>query len=251
MKKFFIYFILILALLGCIAYKSTYIRQKLDAYATQVAEERFGSLPLAPEQEKKIASIALEMGITEPITIRKMSTKAIQTFGYYNAFAYFSSTIWNLIPISDKPFLFISEGFFEDLSPEEQRFIIGHELIHINERHTPFLSLSLLILLVALLIFWNFVRKYLKTFFSYGLFCLLCSIPTFTRFAYKRSMERVADHKSMQILKSYDGGIKLIERWEKEFHLPPHNPYFGLLSDHPSCSERKNYCLYLKNTIES
>ena len=107
----------------------------LNDYAIQAAEEQFGSQHLAPAQEEKILSIAHEMGITEPFTIRKMNRFAIAFGGYHNAFAYFPALL-HFIPLSNKPFLFISEGFFEDLTLDEQRFLIGHELTHIQENHT-------------------------------------------------------------------------------------------------------------------
>jgi len=61
-------------------------------------------------------------------------------------------------------------------------------------------------------------------------------------------MEREADCRSMSILKSYDGGIKLIDRWTKEFGVQERN--CGLFADHPSCLERKKCCLEFKNKLE-
>jgi len=245
---------------GIIAYNRNYLSQQLDLYALKETEQEFGATPLAPEQIEKIKLIAQEMGIIEPITIRKMNHKALRTFGYCNAFAYFP-TLLTFIPVSNTPFLFVSEGFLEDLSPEEQRFIIGHEMIHIKEQHTRFLNLVIYVLLFVILMSWYFLRNNFELLIQYYItknhtliFILSTSllfgascIPALASLAYRRHIERVADHNSLTLLKSYDGCIKLLERWEKEFKLPAHNSYFGLTSDHPSCFERKLYCLKLQN----
>ena len=67
---------------------------------------------------------------------------------------------------------------------------------------------------------------------------------------YRRHIEWEADYKSLEILKSYDGGIKLMERWQQDYKIPADNVFLGLFADHPSCSERKMYCLECKNKAE-
>ena len=238
-----------------------YVRQQLDAYAQRIAEQQFGSMLLAPEHEEKIVALAQEMKVTEPIIIRKMHSRALLLFGYYNAFAYFP-LLFNCIPIGNQAFLFISEGFFEDLSPEEQRFLIGHEMVHIKEHHTQYLNLVLYTLFFMLLFLWWFANKYkgkiftsyrtkyhtsVSAFVSLILFGLCLVIPKLVGLTYRRYIEREADCVSLAILKSYDGGIKLIERWQKEFGMPMHNQNWALFSDHPSCHERKMYCMNIKN----
>ncbi len=262
MKKIYAYFIFILIILGLGVCQSDYLKRQLETYAFGIAGQQLGAALLAPEQEEKVKAIASEMGVSEPIVIRKMNHDALRLFGYCNAISYFPA-ILGFIPISNKPFLFISEGFFEDLSPEEQRFLIGHEMVHIKERHVLYLELTLYMLFFLLLIFWWFLKKYFRLIIqkiiatkyhssvsavtSCILFCICLVVPELIGFAYRRHIEREADCKSMEILKSYDGGIKLIDRWVKEFKIPAHNQYFGLLSDHPSCFERKMCCLEFKN----
>ena len=238
-----------------------YVRQQLDAYAQRIAERQFGSMLLAPKNEKKIVALAQEMKVTEPIFIRKMNYRALSLFGYYNAFAYFP-LLFGCIPIGSQAFLFISEGFFEDLLPEEQRFLIGHEMVHIKEHHTQYLNLVLYILFFMLLFLWWFTNKYISkiftnyrskyhTFTSYFvsliLFGLCLVITDLVEFSYRRHIEREADCVSISILNSYDGGIKLMDRWQQEFGVPMHNPNWGLFSNHPSCHERKMYCINIKN----
>lgn len=241
-----------------------HIRHYLDDYVLKSSQEKFGTRNLAPEREEKIRQIALEMKIDTPFIIRKMNQAALLALGYHNAFCYFPA-LFNSIPISNIPFLFVSEGFFEDLSEGEQRFIIGHELVHIREHHVQYLNLVMLIAGLLLLIGCWYITKLIMpfkvyipsryhTFFSRGTSCILfyscLVIPNLCGLAYRRHIERVADYESLTMLKSYDGACKLIDRWQKEFNLPLHNPYYGLFSDHPSCQERITYCLNLKNELK-
>lgn len=232
---------------------------QLNRYVSQKTEKTFGALPLSVGQEEKIRAIASEVGVTQPFKIRKMNQMAMMTFGYHNAFVYFP-LLFSCIPTNSSPYLFISEGFLEDLSPQEQRFLIGHEMVHIKEKHTLYLNLLLYLLLALLFLLsyllikkvHNIVQIMQHKKYILGAFCsivgLICfSIPTLIALAYRRHIEKVADCQSLQVLKTYEGCTKIIARWEKEFNLPAHNPYFGLLSDHPSCEERKSYCLHLQN----
>ena len=256
---------IILILCAIAWYQRDFILHSLNAYALKSTEQKFGAQLIAPEQEEKIKMIAQEMGVIENFVIRKMNYNALQTFGYHNAFAYFPALL-NFIPISNQPFLYMSEGFFEDLSEAEQRFLIGHELIHIKEHHLQYaiflLYLLELVLVIALVLskkhIFSFAQKYgpvgYQRSISYVILSLLLGmclvIPDLIGFAYRKHVEWEADHESMQLLKTYDGGITLIQRWEREFKFPWHNPYWGLFSDHPSNFDRKKYCLELKNKWE-
>jgi len=244
------------ALVMAAIFGHSYLSQKFNTYIIAHTEEAFGSQQLAPQQEDLIRSIAQKMGIPVPL-MRKMNLKALRTFGYHNAFAVSPSIFLS------QPFLFVSEGFFEDLSLEEQEFIIGHEMIHIREEHTRWLSITMCLLLALLCMGAYILRKKLKrvihntlttsyqktilNVISVILFGLCLAITGLIRLAYHRHIEWVADIQSMKILKSYEGGIKLLDRSEKELKLPQYNPYWGILSDHPSCSERKTCCIALHN----
>lgn len=247
-------------------FKGEFLKKQLDQYAVRAAQEKFGAMPLAPELEEKIKVIACQMGVDEPIIIRKMNYNALRTFGYNNAFVYFYS-LFNIIPISSQPFLFVSESFFEELSPEEQVFIIGHEIIHVKERHTLYLNfffyLSYLMLFLLGLIFIknielivpSFLKKKYQGSFTSFITCLLLVglvlVPIFIKNGYRRHIEWVADSQSMEILQSHDGGLKLLERWQKKYNLSAHNnDFLGLFADHPSCYERTQYCLEYKKKTE-
>ncbi|HEV2600848.1 MAG TPA: M48 family metalloprotease [Candidatus Babeliales bacterium] len=255
---FSLFTVLIIGGCACVALRR-HLAIQLNEYVSQKTEKSFGALPLNTDQEEKIRAIASEIGVAQPFTIRKMNQRAMMTFGYHNAFVYFP-LLFSCIPTNSSPYLFISEGFLEDLSPEEQRFLIGHEMIHIKESHTLYLNLFLYLFLALLLILSYLLTKKIHNIaqamhhkkYIIGAFCCIAGftsffVPTLIALAYRRHIEKVADCRSLQVLKTYEGCAKIIARWEKEFNLPAHNPYFGLLSDHPSCEERKLYCLNLQN----
>lgn len=262
--KFSSYVVFIVLILGFLTWHNrNYIRIRLDFYALKMVQDRYGTQPLAPEQEAKIRHIAQEMNIVEPIIIRKMNHQTLRTFGYYNAFACFAQFM-NSIPLSNKPFMFVSEGFFKDLSPEEQRFLIGHELIHIKEHHTQYSTFLywFFVIILFLGVFWLHKKRiipiidsrevfknqrHFRTVFVSLLFYISLVIPNLCHLAYRRHIEWVADEQSLLSLQSYEGGLKLFDRWQNDFKLPLHNHFYGLLADHPSCYERKMYCLHLKN----
>jgi len=252
-----------LALLALATYHQRgYIAHKLDTYGCSGAQEAFGDQSLAPEKEAMVQNIAKEMGVIEPFLIRKMNRTALLTFGYHNAFAYFPAFL-NIIPISNTPFLFISEGFFEDLSPAEQRFLIGHEMAHIKGHHLQYLLLFLLILQLSMFACcWRArfrIRAFVQKKFNIKyqrvmIWVITCSLiflslltPKLMDSYWRKHREWQADYTSLSLLQSHDGFLQLIGRWEKEFKNPMHNTYFGLFSSHPSNHERKMYCLELQN----
>jgi Zn-dependent protease with chaperone function len=234
-------------------YHIPYTVQLLEEYGSWHAQETLGSQSLAPIHEAKIHAIAQEMGITEPIAIRKMNYTALAAFGYHNAFAYCPSMLCGCIPLSNKPFLFISEGFFEDLSPQEQRFLIGHELIHAKEKHMRYAYLISYVLGLGIIgIGWYLLRRRWKL---HAALCVLIigvglGMIDFVELGYQRHIERVADIESMKILNSYDGCLAIMDRWMKEFSHPLHNSYGGWFADHPSLHERKTCCLELQNNYK-
>lgn len=239
------------------------VKNYLSSHAQKTMEQMYGSVPLSPIYEAKIRAVATELGVEDPIIMRKMNSSALMAFGYHNAFAAFP-LFGNILPLVDTPFLFVSEGFFEDLSEQEQLFLIGHELTHIKEHHTQYIQLILILTILALCtLWWVYVRKkteamvathipapYQKaSLFMIGFLSVwMCAVaPQLMSFWYRRHIERVADHQSLTLLHSYDGGVQLMDRWVKDYKLPSVNPYGGILADHPSCFERRTYCLERKN----
>jgi Zn-dependent protease with chaperone function len=246
-----------ISIIGAIlfAYNSPFIRKHLDTYAISMVEKQFGSKQLAPVQEAKIVALAEEMGITDKIVIRKMNTSALQTFGYYNAFAY-TAQFANFIPISNQPFIFVSAGFLEDLTDAEQRFLIGHELIHAKYRHLQFANITryLILILIMMFLLWipprvRFIfgrNKVLGSVFFIGLLYFMLSVLGLSNLAYRRHVEWVADKESIALLDTSNGCIEFLDRCQNKFKMPKHNKYDGWLADHPSPYERQQYCLRLQ-----
>ena len=249
-------------LIFSLTFNKEFLEQQTLSVAVTVAQQQFGSSPLAPEQEAMIRKIAHETGVTRSVIIRKMNTQALAQFGYCNALA-FNLHMCYLIPIDSVSLLFVSEGFFEDLTPEEQRFLIGHEMIHIKHGHLGYLPLFICLLFLSLaacslfllrIIYKSFaqtIKKQYQTVFMISITLLLffsCSFITqIASFAYRRHIEKEADCESMKLLGSYNGCLQLTDRWQQEYNIALHNPYFSIMSDHPSVAERKTYCLELQN----
>lgn len=228
------------------ASQSRYFTRAVQSYAISSTEDRYGSRSLTHEQEHKIKKIAQQLGITQTVNVRKMNAHALQQLGYHNAFAYFPQAL-NTIPLGNQAFMYISEGFFEDLDLEEQDFLIGHELMHIKEKHMkydPLIYFVLIILMTCVVLLlrkkYSFLRHWIATI---GLWITLMWVINFGQLAYRRHIERMADIKSIESLGTYTGLLKLVERWAKEYKMPLHNNYYGIFSDHPSVSERQAYCL--------
>lgn len=251
-----IFFIVLMCIALPIVFKP--IKRMMEQYATTSLYEVFGNAPVSSEVEKKINALAKEMNLSEKFCICKMNTNSMRRWGYHNACACYPSLLCGFI-IFNSPHLFISEGFFEDLSIEEQHFIIGHELVHIKEHHLLYLMPIMWFIALFLLGFWwlvivkytkNFVRKFdvkyqkkiLYTVSTISLFfCLL--IPEILEPVCKRRNEREADRQAVRLLKCGEGALKVIDRWSKEYNIPLNNSYCGIFADHPSSSERKEYCL--------
>lgn len=228
----------------------------LNAYGVSLIEGDFGKARLEPDQEAMILAIAQEMGITKKIEIRKMNSTALSIFGYHNAFVIFPTICAAVIPVGNVPVFYASAGFFEDITPMEQRFLIGHELIHAREGHCRLEGLIKFVSWVLSIILCGLLGLYLKRRYPVrSSFLILPIMLWFGAFwlvhlsglYYRRQIEYVADAQSLKLLNSYDGLFAISKRWQKEFCIPRHNSnFFGLLADHPSCHEREQICLELQ-----
>ena len=240
----------------------TPLKNIMENYAVSNLYETFGEMPISPCIEEKITHIAQKMGLNEKIITCKMNVQIMQKWGYCNALTCYPFLLFGLI-VFNKPHLFISEGFFEDLLPEEQLFIIGHELAHIQQHHLLYFMLFMSLIELLFLVLWWFVLvRYIKKFVtrfsrSYqkkslylisAISLFLCLfIPGLIELACKRQYEREADKMALQMLKCHDGALSMIERWCNDFAAPLTYNYGGIFLDHPSFLERKNYCLKYKH----
>lgn len=240
-------------------YLSTYIARS----AIMTAEESLGNRALSPEKEAYIRAIAQEMQISAPFVIRAMNPAALKVFSYHNAFVSFPKFAL-IVPTAAPAFLHVSDGFFEDLTSAEQRFLIGHELSHLKEEHTKYLFL--IIFLVEIVLFmlmgycwyyfwWPRLQQLIAAQYRLVAIGLIITTSFFlvdegvgvAHNAYLRHCERVADYRALQTLHAYDGFLALLKRWQSEYQVSSHTNYGGIFSSHPSIIERKEYCVYLQS----
>lgn len=256
-KKYWYASIVVALLMSFAAIQIPYISQKIQSYAVSSTEEMFGTRSLAPAQEQKIRDIAQKLEVKRPFHVRKMNAQALKNYGYHNAFAYYPQLL-SMIPLGNEAFMYISEGFFEDLSEEEQVFLISHELVHIKEEHTKSLGFLILCELILItFIVWtlrkrirNLVAKRIPAYYgtfafwglAIGLWFAIASMGDIGIYAYMRHNERVADTQALEKLACHEGLLKITDRWQREFKMQLHNNYYGIFSDHPSCAERIAYC---------
>ena len=206
---------------------------------------QFGTEQLAPEKEKLIRSIMQEMGIIKNIEIRKMNRHGMTTFGLYNAFAYLDS------------YLFFSEHFFTKLNTEEQRFLIGHELMHIEQRY---------VYKQSTVIWGNYFANVALCWYAYqllnkkrlsskmqrpliiGLHVALNIINKLNELRRARYFEQDADKESAIRLKCAQGGISFLKKMKQltdDFPLQGNYDYSTwwkrLWANHPNNEKREKY----------
>lgn len=262
---------LIIATLGLIALAAfllaiariPFVYRAAEKYAYAQMDELYGSQSLSAEHRTFVEGIAQEMDIdTTPIVMRMLNTNGLRAYGYHNALAAFH--IFFVLPIIDTPFLYISEGMFTELSVSEQRFLIGHELVHIKEEHlryTPLLLQIFIIFLIYLLMYALQIIKrktahyrlahIIQAVLILSLFTILFTGTKIVEYTYKRHCEWEADTISTAKLSTYDGGIKIMDRFVAQYGVPAENPLGNLFSDHPSSVERRAYFVASKKNIDT
>lgn len=88
-----------------------------------VTQKLYGVDNISEKNETNIRKIAEQMGISQNFTIKQM-------------FRGFSGKNKDIYAFTFGRHIFINEKLFERLSPEQQRFVIGHELSHLVEEHS-------------------------------------------------------------------------------------------------------------------
>lgn len=212
----------------------------IDAHQSSYLEMALGTMPLAPENEAFILNIAREMNAPTDITIRKMNLQAIKIFGERNAFAL--GPLWGI-----PPYIFVSEGFFDSLSKEEKRFVIAHEIAHITKKHSALLLLATASFLGLNCLMWSHLTTIMQEQtkekrITGCLFGLTASLISFLCMQYykRNNIERIADLEALEQLHCFDGCndfLKHIENTELE-----KKQYLWLLFDHPSNTQRREWC---------
>ncbi len=210
---------------------------------TSYFADSYGTQPVEKKYQELIYAIKDELGITKPIEIRNMNATAIATLGRWNLLAYLDS------------YIFIGPDFFTEFTPKEQRFLIGHELIHIKYSHVfkRFVSLAFSFLIAVLLtiLIGFYLRKVIQKRFlrliSYVMvYFLISNINGFLVLAYYRNQEYQADRDSSCALQSKQAGIDWFKR-QLNYVSPiqvqehPKTIWGQLRSTHPSHQDRIVY----------
>ena len=98
----------------------------LASYVSQ----QFGTNLASSTNQQFIKNIQHEVGMDNyTVDIRKMNENAVSQLGYMNAYMFEISDFHGI--------LYISEQWFNELSVEEKRFVIGHEFGHLFYGHYP------------------------------------------------------------------------------------------------------------------
>ena len=204
-KTFFI--VTVCVVLGYSSISASFIKKVTDHFA-----QKYGTEKVSTEHKLFIQSIMDEMGITKPIDIRYMNYTGLQIFGLYNAMAYLDS------------YLFISKYFFTKLTPEEQRFLIGHELGHIKQKYA-LKNMSLLYSLLFLSGLSSFgIYRMLKKKNIHKVIQITTAVCTFAICnranliawtALRRSYEKDADRQSACRLNSSQAGVSFLNHLDE------------------------------------
>ena len=180
-----------------------------------------GNESVSPETEQCIRHIIKDMNMENyHIEIFSMNNYGKNLYGFMNA------VVLPSFFRSKSNFLYISQDWFNTLSQQEKRALIGHELIHIRNKHIP---KKVMILIASC--FFNSVlavnlirciepdafdiraditfRKKFFEMFAIELFMLFFYFSNGPRNWYSRFCEKEADIQSAQLLDCAEGAAEL------------------------------------------
>lgn len=223
-----------------------------------IGVERLGYHAVSKENEQFIRALITELNMDDYcIEIRGMTYQAKLHVGYINAFV-----IPTLFSKKKHAYLYISEVWFDTLSNEEKRALVGHELMHIylNHRTKSFLlSISSAIVAGAM---GNMLAKVIieknSTVANNSAFPTIMSALEFTgsmlvQSKYSRMCEKEADIKATQVTHEKQGMLTLLHTMKTKTHDPKSKfiikrikdkmikPIAHLFSSHPKISQRVAY----------
>lgn len=121
---FSIFFMFNMSLYGE-AHKGHWYHHVQETIVDFLGGESLAANDVSLETEQLVRQIQQELGMQNwHIRIKQMNPSAIEKFGYKNAFAF---------PFGN--FIALNEEWLKTLTPDEQRALIGHELIHLKKYH--------------------------------------------------------------------------------------------------------------------
>jgi len=141
-------------------------------------------------------------------------------------------------------FLFFSHSLLHNLTPEEVKAVVAHELAHWKKWHPILLGITMIFFLGVALTILEFTPHRYHEF----LVLLFFFIGAYLFFALSRSFERQADLFAFQYC---DGAF--IQSLQKLSSLLPEEKHFFLysLQTHPSLQQRINWLKKLQMTADS
>lgn len=202
-----------------------------------------GSENVSRPLEDSIRAILAELGLQqEKIHIKQMSDRLASIIGRANAIATANA-------------IYVDEEFMHYLSPEQRRALIGHEGIHIKDKHVLWRLLAHCLGLAFYVSSEVLLLKKITDLKSLSLFtagtAANVTAIVLGLLAYARYQERTADFKSAEFLQCHKGAADL---W-KLYQVPNEgNSLFAKLkawvadkfSTHPNSDER---CAYLSANL--
>ena len=239
------------ALLVTIIYTATII------FSFSPEQSQSSKYSVSPQTEQFIRQIQKELGLEKMrLYIFKLSDKEKRYIIRTNAY------------VNQDPIMVIDEEWFNELSDAEKRFLIGHELMHINKDHIfkkKFFIFSLGIptsIAINLLIYkfqkdLNIKLKDSPQIASVAIYATLISLAPFSLW-YNRHLEREADLESATTLHCARGGELLFKRVLEEINAIPHTWlhkkllyfYEKFLGTHPTLKKRIKYLAKLAQKQE-
>lgn len=218
------------------------IKPMVRAVTEIFGDHYYGRQRLKPKNEKFVKDIMKILGMeSEQIGVYKSNHFAIAHHGYNNAFA-----------VGFLNSIFISEGFFEELSFNEKVFLIGHELSHLKKNH----SYKKASLILGKFCFWwyfndqieSFIKEKLKTTrlagwtkeTNYIFSKIFAGISCLGFLAYSRICEYDADKTAVVNLGNVarNGGLGMFKSFKEKEDETRDSFLFRLLSTHPSHEQR-------------
>jgi len=179
----------------------------------------YGTEQVSADNEQYIRAIAQEMGFGHlNFKIFRMNDWGISKFGYANA------CVVNLYLYK---YLFISEGWFNELPDQEKRFVIGHELAHLGKSHHAKIMLASVGLAIGQEVCLGGHFAALGRYYDqgqWGKYCVgtigtlgaLCIFDFLLIAMLIRRHEREADYISATLLNNVQGGIASFEHMKEE-----------------------------------
>lgn len=202
-------------------------------------DQEYGTNPVSLANQQFIKNILHEVGMDNfTIDVRRMNDNAIQENGYMNLFMFVKSALHGI--------LFISEQWFDQLSLDEKRFLVGHELGHLFHGHSSTTQEKGETIISKIVNYLTFAESksacsHMTELKKIG-FSPLKDILNKTL---ERNEEYEADRFAIERLNCKKGALEVCQRWQKSAAATApehaHDSSCGCFGIHPKMSQRIDY----------